>query len=183
MIMTNRSTTTRPPALRLALRGGFVAALALGLVYCVEQRSPTALGLPRSELSLADVEDIGQLAEYAIVRLDSLLSPTGGEAGWLGRVPRGADDVSVEAVDLRSTSDGGYTVPGLGLILVDYDQRVPYRQHEALWVAIAQRSASDQSAGFLVARQADGGEWTFLDRVPEASSSTLHLISLVPDQR
>ena len=178
VIMTARSARTRPPALRLATRGGFVAVLALGLVYCGEQPSPAAPELPGW---LAE-QDLDQIAEYAIAPLHSLLSPGGGDAGWTGRVPRDANDVSVEADGLRSMSDGEYTVPGLGLILVDYDQRVPYREQEALWTSIAQLTASDRSAGFLVARQADDGEWIFLDKVPEASSSTLHLISLERDQ-
>ena len=175
MIMTARSATIPPRALRLATRGGFVAVLALGLVYCGEQPSPAAPELPGW---LADMQDLDQIAEHAITPLHSLLSPGGGNAGWTGRVPRDANDVSVEADGLRSMSDGKYIVPGLGLILVDYDQRVPYREHEALWTSIAQMTPSDRSAGFLVARQADDGEWTFLDKVPEASSSTLHLISL-----
>lgn len=178
-IMTARSATTRPRALRLATRGGFVAVLALGLLYCGEQPSPAAPELPAW---LADMQDLDQIAEYAIAPLHSLLSPGGGYADWTGRVPRDANDVSVEADGLRSMSDGEYTVPGLGLILVDYDQRVPYREQEALWTSIAQLTASDRSAGFLVARQADDGEWIFLDKVPEASSSTLHLISLERDQ-
>ena len=177
MIMTNRPDTTRTRVLRPAMRSGFVAVLALGLVYCGEQRSPTALGLRGSELPLAD-EELDQLADYVTGPLNSLLSPVQQDRRWTGRVPRDADDVSVEAHDLRTTSGGGYTVPELGLILVDFDQGVPYWEQEALWTSIAQRTASDQDAEFLVARQIDGGEWTFLDKVPEASSSTLHLISL-----
>lgn len=177
MIMTNRPTTTPTPALRLAMRGGFVAVLALGLVYCGEQRSPTTLELRGSELPLAD-EDLDQLADYVTRPLNSLLSPAGEDAEWTGRVPRDPDDVSVEAHDLRTSADGEYTVPELGLILVDYDQHVPYREQEALWTAIAQLTPGDQNAGFLVAHQIDGGEWTFFDKVPDASSSTLHLISL-----
>lgn len=178
MIMAARSATTRPPALRFAVRGGFVAVLALGLVYCGEEPSPAAPELPDW---LAE-QDLDLVAAHAIAPLHSLLSPAGGDAGWTARVPRDANDVSVEADGLRSMSDGEYIVPGLGLILVDYDQRVPYREQEALWNSIAQLTASDRSAGFLVARQADDGEWIFLDKVPEASSSTLHLISLERDR-
>ncbi|MDE2784881.1 MAG: M56 family metallopeptidase [Gemmatimonadota bacterium] len=169
MIMATRPNTTRTRVRRLAMRGGFVAVLALGLVYCGEQRSPTAL-------ELAD-EDLDRIADYVTRPLSSLLSPVAQDRRWAGRVPRDADDVLIEAHDLRTTSDGEYTVPELGLILVGYDQRVPYREQEALWAAIAQLTASEQNAEFLVARQMDGGEWTFLDKVPEASSSTLHLIS------
>ena len=179
MIMTNRPKTTRTRVLRPAMRSGFAAVLALGLVYCGEHRSPTALELRGSELPLALAdEDLDQLADYVTRPLNSLLSPVQQDRRWTGRVPRDADDVSVEAHDLRTTSEGEYIVPELGLILVDFDQRVPYREQKALWTSIAQLTASDQNAEFLIARQIDGGEWTFLDKVPEASSSTLHLIAL-----
>ncbi|WP_423927985.1 M56 family metallopeptidase [Candidatus Palauibacter sp.] len=51
MIITNRPASTLPPVLRMALRGGLVASLALGLVYCSEQTSPTAAELPAADLT------------------------------------------------------------------------------------------------------------------------------------
>jgi len=175
LIMTNRPNTTRPPAPRLAMRGGFVAFLALGLVYCGEQRSPTALEGPGAKLVSAAMQNLDLVADSMIFDLSSRLSPVEGDASSAGRVPRHPDEVWIEAHTFRRTSDGRSTVPELGLLLIEYDGRVPYRENEALWTAIAQLPASDRDAEFLVARQVDGG-WTFLDKIPEGSGSTLHLI-------
>ncbi len=175
MIMTNRPHTSRPPAPRLAMRGGFVALMALGLVYCGEQRSPAALQSPGADPPLAEVQrQVDQVAEY----MTSPLRSRQGDAGSTGRVPRHPDEVWIKAHDLRRTWDGEPTVPELGLLLVEYDERVPYWENEALWTSIAELPASDRNAEFLVARQVGGG-WTFLDRVPEDSGSTLHLIGRV----
>ena len=96
----------------------------------------------------------------------------------MARVPRHPDEVWIEARDLRSTSGGESTVPELGLLLIEYDERVPYWENEALWNSVGQLPESDRDAEYLVATQIDGG-WTFLDKVPEGSSSTLHLIGRV----
>ena len=173
-ILTSRPNATPSPAPRLAMRSGFVALLALGLVYCGEQRSDV-LRSPGADLPLAEVQrQIDQVTEY----MTSLLRSRQGDGGSMARVPRHHDEVWIEARDLRSTADGESTVPELGLLLVEYDDRVPYWENEALWTSIAELPASDRDAEFLVARQVGGG-WTFLDRVPEDSISTLHLIGRV----
>ncbi len=173
MIMTNRPATTRPPGLLLAMRGGFVSLLALGLVYCGEQRSPTTLQSPGAAPPPAEVRrQVDRVTGY----MTSLLRSSPGDAGPTARVPTHPGEVWIEAQDLRSTADGEYTVPALGLVVVDYDQRIPIQGNEALWASIARLSATDRDAEFLVARQVGGGGWVFLDEVPESSSSTLHLI-------
>ncbi len=176
MIMTSRPIATRPPAPTLAMRCGFVALLALGLVYCGEQRSTAAHGSPGTVLPLAEVQ---REVDQAVGSMTSLLRSRPGDAGSTARVPTHPDEVWIEAHDLRSTSDGEYTVPAVGLLLVDYDRRIPYEENEALWASIARLPASDRDAGFLVAMQVEGGGWTFLDEVPEGSGSTLHLIGRV----
>lgn len=173
MIMASQPATTRPPGLLLAMRGGLVALLALGLVYCGEQRSPTALQAAGAAPPPAEVRrQVHQMTEY----MTSLLRSSPGDAGPAARVPTHPDEVWIEAQDLRSTADGEYTVPALGLLVVDYDQRIPIQENETLWTAIAQLPATDRDAGFLVARQVGSGGWIFPDEVPESSSSTLHLI-------
>ena len=173
MIMTSRPTAARPPGLLLSMRGGFAALLALGLVYCGEQRSPAALQSAGVAPPPAEVRrQVDQVTGY----MTSLLRSSPGDAGPTARVPTHPDDVWIEAQDLRSTADGEYTVPALGLLVVDYDQRIPIQENEALWAAIARLPASVREAEFLVARQVGSGGWTFPDEVPESSSSTLHLI-------
>jgi len=51
MIITNEPASTPSQAFRLALRGGLVASLVLGLVYCSEPTSPTATELPAATLT------------------------------------------------------------------------------------------------------------------------------------
>ncbi len=51
MIITNKPVATPSQALRLALRGGLVASLVLGLVYCSEPTSPTETELPAATLT------------------------------------------------------------------------------------------------------------------------------------
>ena len=57
MIITNRPDSILHPALRLALRGGFVASLALGLIYCSEQTWPTAESSTAAESPTVDLTD------------------------------------------------------------------------------------------------------------------------------
>ncbi|MXW66952.1 MAG: M56 family metallopeptidase [Gemmatimonadales bacterium] len=66
MIITNKPTAVLSPALQLVLRAGLVASLALGLVYCSDQPSPTAVEVPAAEVPTLDaplvnlsVEDLG----------------------------------------------------------------------------------------------------------------------------
>ena len=178
MIMTNRPNSTRTRALRPVVRSGFVAVMALGLVYCGEQRSPTALELPGSELPLAD-EELDQLADYVTGPLNSLLSPVQQDRRWTG--PRAQRRRRRLGRSARPSHDLGWGVHRTRIGIDSCRLRpTEYRigSRRRLWTSIAQRTASDQDAEFLVARKIDGGEWTFLDKVPEASSSTLHLIAL-----
>ena len=69
-IVATRPDSTRRPSLRLPLRGGLVASLALGLIYCSEQTWPTAAESPTAaEGPAADpIEAPRQVVEVPPVR-------------------------------------------------------------------------------------------------------------------
>lgn len=172
MIMKQSPARTRPRPLPVAVRCGLTALLATGLVYCGEQHSPTAIEAPGA----GAVAEAQQRLETVMSTLRWRSPPDGGDADWTGRVPRDPDQVWIEALDLRWTDGRAAAVPRVGLVLVDYDGPVPPLENDALWAAVAELPPGDTGTGFLVARQASGGGWTFLEEVPDGVGSTLHLI-------
>ncbi|WP_420632706.1 M56 family metallopeptidase [Candidatus Palauibacter sp.] len=169
MIMTSKPAPALPPALRAVLRCGLVALLAAGLVYCGERTSPTAIEVPVVDLPLAGLHT-GELEVVEVPPAER----------WAVRVPEDPEAIVIEARNFHFTWDAKSTVPRSGLVVVDYDERVPLRQNEELWAAIAELPASAQDAKFLVARQTANGGWVFLDSVPEGFNSTIHLMTYGP---
>ena len=168
MIITNRPTSALPPALRLVLRGGLVASLALGLVYCSEQTSPTAAEAPKADLPKVDPETVER--------------PT---IEWLSPASKVelTDGIRIEADMIRVTYAGDAGHGYQGLVVVDYDDEVevPLLRNERLWAAVAELREDAPDTRVLIVRPTEDGGWSFLDRIPELASGSYHVMTFGPN--
>ncbi|WP_419942414.1 M56 family metallopeptidase [Candidatus Palauibacter sp.] len=128
MIVTNRPASTLPRALRLVLRGGLVASLALGLVYCSEQASLAAVEVPTPDAPPAHLTADLQFADVSAADVQA------DEASWSWYVPTGPDAPGMVVVS------GSAPLPTVG-------------EQQELLAAIAELPEGSPERQFLVARR------------------------------
>ena len=160
MIIINNPPSALPRRLRTLLRCGFVALLAVGLVYCGERTLPTAADVPAPLVAPLNAE------------LELIVVPPGDGLSAARRVEE-SDEAFVLRADtvswFYSVEHAGPADGPRGVVVVNYDGLVPLSQNDALWAAIAGLPEEADDSEFLVARQTEDGGWTFLDKIPESN--------------
>ncbi|WP_419164605.1 M56 family metallopeptidase [Candidatus Palauibacter sp.] len=176
MIVTNSPASALPRAIRLVLRGGLVASLALGLVYCSEQASPTALEVPPMDEPLGDPSK----PDDGGVGLALVYDAETDRLRWnlaLAHEIR-ADKISW-SYDTSWSAGGKDEHRFRGLAVVDYDDEVegPLSQNVGLWAAAAERAENLPDTKFLIAQPTEDGGWRFLDGIPEMPMGSYHIMT------
>ena len=180
MIITNRPASTLPRALRLVLRGGLVASLALGLVYCSEQGSPTAAEVPPVDEALGDQSTTDDRA----FGLAPVYDAETDRLQWSLASAR-----EIRADKISWTYEMSWSAAGeeehrfRGLAVIDYDDEVegPLSQNDGLWAAVAARAEDLPDTEILIAQPTEDGGWSFLDRIPEMTTGSYHIMTFGPN--
>ena len=177
MNVTNRPASVLPRALRLALRGGLVASLALGLVYCSEQGSPTAAEVPPIDEVLGDppTSDDGDDSGCELTPVYDA------ETGWGHSSLASAREVRADNISwtyAMSWSAAGEVQRFRGLTVIDHDDEVegPLLQNDGLWAAVAERAEDLADTEILIAQPTEDGGSSFLDRLPEMPMGSYHIV-------
>lgn len=177
-IINHEPATPLSPLVRLSLRCGLTVLLALGLVHCSEQVSPTALevpiGEPLGDPSRSDNGGLGRGPDYDA------------ETGRLEWSLPSAPVIRAEEISWThevSQSAGGEDEPRLRrlVVVVGYDDEVegPLSENDSFW-AVAERAEGFPGTGVLFVQPTEDRGWRLLDRPPETSAGPYHITTFGP---
>ena len=182
MIITRQPATTLPPLLRLGLCSGLVVLLTLGLVYCSEPSSPTAVEVPPLEKALGDPATTDDGADGGFGR-GLVYDPDAGRLEWSP-----SSDLVIRAEEISWTNE---TIRSAGVedaprsrlaVVVDYDDEAegPLSENNGFRALAAERAEGVPDSGVLIIQRTEQSGWRFLDRVPETSAGPYYITSFGP---